>query len=76
MADVVDRAAVETDAYIADCIRQQRKPIEPPDEDQYGRYCLGCGCKINLLRLVKVPNAVRCVPCETLGETKEHGRRG
>ncbi|KLV09586.1 hypothetical protein ABT56_00415 [Photobacterium aquae] len=71
MTDVIDRAAVETDAYIADCIRRQRKPLEIPDQDNDGRYCLGCGVAIDPRRLAKAPQAVRCVPCES---RKEQGR--
>lgn len=74
MTDLIDRAAVETDAYIADCIRRHRKPPETPDEDESGRYCLGCGQLIDLRRLEKTPGAVRCVPCETKRE--KHGNRG
>lgn len=75
MSDAVDRAAVETDAYIAACIQRQRKPVEAPDEDEHGRYCLRCGSTIDPRRLEKTPEAVRCVPCETIKEEKgKHGR--
>ncbi|MGF1727194.1 TraR/DksA family transcriptional regulator [Photobacterium nomapromontoriensis] len=78
MSDVVDRAAVETDAYITECIRRQRKPVETPDEDNDGRYCLGCGVTIDPRRLEKAPEAVRCVPCESIIEmgNKEKGKHG
>lgn len=76
MSDLVDRAAVETEAYIADCIRRQRKPVEQPDEDQHGRYCLACGVTIDPRRLETAPAAVRCVPCETRKEEQGNGRRG
>lgn len=80
MTDLIDCAATETEAYIAECIRRQRKPVEIPDEDESGRYCLGCTSKIDPRRIEKTPEAVRCVPCETvienMGKEKkgEHGR--
>ncbi|MGF1680205.1 TraR/DksA family transcriptional regulator [Photobacterium minamisatsumaniensis] len=79
MTDLIDCAATETDAYIADCIHRQRKPVEIPDEDESGRYCLGCGITIDPRRIEKAPEAVRCVPCESIIEkmgNKEKGKHG
>lgn len=73
MPDIVDRAAVETDAYIAECIQRQRKPVEAPDEEfgsdgQLHRYCLDCADELAADRLAASPDAVRCVPCESARE--------
>ncbi|UTV30179.1 TraR/DksA family transcriptional regulator [Photobacterium atrarenae] len=76
MSDAVDRAAIETEAWLAECIYRQRKPVEIPDEDEGGRYCLSCGITIDPRRVEKAPEAVRCVSCESIREEKNHGRRG
>ena len=68
MSDIVDRAAIETEAWLAECIYRQRKPVETPDQDADGRYCLSCGITIDPRRVEKAPEAVRCVPCETKQE--------
>jgi phage/conjugal plasmid C-4 type zinc finger TraR family protein len=39
-------------------------------------YCLDCGIKIPAKRLVHVPNAARCAPCQERQERPRHASAG
>jgi DnaK suppressor protein len=56
----------------------RRKPILPPQEkDAAGCViCLDCGEQIAPARLQAVPNAVRCVECESWRSAARGGGRG
>lgn len=69
MSDVIDRAQKAEAQFLHDALnRRHIERHEVPDEDENGRYCLGCGNTIPLARLQTVPHAVRCVPCESVKE--------
>ncbi len=69
MSDVIDRAQKAEAQFLHDALnRRHIEHSEVPDEDEHGRYCLGCGDTIPLARLKVVPHAVRCVPCGSVKE--------
>lgn len=70
MIDLFDRAQEleqkTRDMAIAHVVN---RPNETPDEDADGnRFCLRCGEQISAERLNAAPNAVRCVPCQSVQE--------
>jgi len=50
----------------------RRVPETPLLNDDYQRICRDCGDVIHLMRLMVVPHAVRCMPCQ---EEHEAGTR-
>lgn len=69
MTDLFDRAAEQEEQFRAVALqRQQLRPMETPDEDEHGRYCLDCDCIIPAGRVLAVPTAVRCIRCQTKKE--------
>lgn len=75
--DIGDYAQVEEARFLNRALSsQQQKPREEPDEDAYGRYCLSCGEKIPVERLLIESNAVRCTPCQGIHEEQEAIRVG
>lgn len=69
MADAADHAKNLEQLQRQHAIdKQLNQPAEKPNELHGHRYCLECDIEINTKRLVNVPNAVRCVDCQTLVE--------
>ncbi|PML45232.1 conjugal transfer protein TraR [Vibrio tasmaniensis] len=67
MTDQFDKAQELEQTFREKAIAHQRTHcIEQPDEDEHGnRYCLSCGDTIPTERLEAMPNAVRCVSCQS-----------
>lgn len=75
--DIGDYAQVEEARFLNRALSSQKqKPLEEPDEDAYGRYCLSCGEKISIERLQAESDAVRCTPCQSIHEEQEAIRVG
>lgn len=68
MADLIDRASDAEERHRVAALAAQRAraaalPARPPRAD-----CADCGQPIHPLRLIAVPHACRCAPCQTLTE--------
>lgn len=66
MADVCDRfdGLIEQDLQRGIDAALNR-PVEEPEEDEHGnRICKECGEIIHKMRLMVIPEAVRCMPCQ------------
>ena len=75
--DIGDYAQVEEARILDRALSSQlKRPVEEPDEDAFGRYCLSCGEKIAVERLMIESHAVRCTPCQSIHETQEAIRVG
>ncbi len=70
-ADDIDLAQSPIDQVTELAIAEIRKRSSLPTGRQ---YCLDCGDKIPDKRLVHVPNAARCAPCQERHE-RPRGRR-
>lgn len=70
MSDTVDRAQrlEEQQRQCAiDAIRHRKHEV--PELNVNGeRICKDCGGAIKIMRLMRMPHAVRCMPCQTLNE--------
>jgi len=66
MSDVADRAKrfeSQQRQHAIDAIRHRKH--ETPELDEHGeRICKSCGDIIKKMRLMALPHAVRCVPCQ------------
>jgi DnaK suppressor protein len=73
--DVLDQATVIEEMFRDQAMaahRARAAVTEQPDEDEDGnRYCLTCGDEIPALRIKYLPNAVRCVSCESKRENQQ-----
>ncbi|KFA96235.1 TraR/DksA family transcriptional regulator [Vibrio sp. ER1A] len=70
MTDQFDKAQELETTFREKAIAHHRsRQTEQPDEDEHGnRYCLSCGGEIPPQRMKAIPNAVRCVSCQSLRE--------
>ncbi|MGL5668233.1 MAG: TraR/DksA family transcriptional regulator [Shewanella sp.] len=70
MTDQFDRAQQLEQEFRDNALSNQLKhAVEQPDINSQGeRCCLGCGFVIEAARLIAMPNAVRCVECQTAKE--------
>lgn len=70
MTDQFDRAQeLETLFRNAAISNRPIQAEEKPDEDEDGnRYCLNCGSVVPPKRIEALPNAVRCVSCQSRKE--------
>ncbi|AQS38594.1 transcriptional regulator, TraR/DksA family [Shewanella psychrophila] len=76
MSDQFDRASELEQRYRDDALaKQQRNSHQSEQAFELGgqRHCLGCGVVISLERLRYVPEAVRCIDCQSLTEKQRHG---
>ncbi|HCH3753755.1 TPA: TraR/DksA C4-type zinc finger protein [Vibrio parahaemolyticus] len=70
MTDQFDRAQ-ELETLFRNAAISNRPILaeEKPDEDEDGnRYCLSCGSVVPPERIGALPNAVRCVSCQSRKE--------
>lgn len=61
MNDIVDRANLEAQFWIAEKVRQITKFQKPNDVHD----CMDCGEPIGVQRKKSVPHAVRCIACQS-----------
>jgi DnaK suppressor protein len=68
--DDLDRAYESEEHFRITSIKNVTlRPLEEPDEDDHGRWCLDCAQIIPHPRVAAV-NAVRCIHCQTKREKK------
>ncbi len=67
MSDIVDCAALETEAWLAQNIGAVTCG-QPPNPV---KHCIDCGGPIGLVRKRVVPHAVRYVACQAVLESKQ-----
>jgi phage/conjugal plasmid C-4 type zinc finger TraR family protein len=66
MADPADMAQVNVDAFLADSLARAHRPRgRGPDMSDGTPRCRDCGEEIPAARLAKVPDAERCVSCQS-----------
>ncbi len=73
MSDQFDRASELEQRYRDDALARQQlnsHQSEQAFEQDGERHCLSCGAVIQPERLQFVPEAVRCVPCQQLQESR------
>ena len=69
MADPADLAHVQEEAFRADALARARRPRgRGPDMSDDTPRCWECGEEIPAARLVRVPDAERCVDCQAEAE--------
>ncbi len=60
MSDIVDHAALHTEAWLA--LNIGAVTCNPPPNPV--NHCIDCGCPIGTVRKRVLPYAVRCMPCQ------------
>jgi DnaK suppressor protein len=68
MTDAVDRASELENKFREQALAANKPIAEKPREFDGHRYCLGCDLGLSTQRLLALPNAVRCVDCQTDNE--------
>jgi len=67
IADQAEKLEAESRQHAIDAIRYRKH--ETPELDEHGdRICKECGDIIKKMRLMVLPHAVRCVPCQEIHE--------
>ena len=77
MSDVFDQAQNLEEQHRSKAIAAITNRTEPKAIDIDGhRYCIDCDAEINKKRIASIPNATRCIECQTLKEIKDKQLRG
>ena len=70
MADDIDRAAARSEELLADALAAHARKVRKHQAPHAAEDCSDCGGDIPQARRVAVPNALRCVGCQTVYETR------
>lgn len=72
MSDIIDTTNQRIEAQLAQQIATQRsQKTEAQLVIDGTHYCIDCENKINPLRVKKMPDAPRCIDCQSLKEEKD-----
>ncbi len=66
--DIIDKASIAEELERKQALAANKQAVEQPLEFHGHRYCKDCSSELTTERLLIVPNAVRCVSCQTCNE--------